>query len=164
MTRTMLPDISPRGRFMKDAQTDSSPVRTWPSERAQRIWETVHRAQEAALKALKHADVHAANVDRAARDVIAREGWERYFTHRLGHGIGLQVHEAPYLNGGNVDEPLRPGETFSNEPGVYIESGVERGVVGEVGIGVRLEDMVHKTRDGFELLSGQPLATSPWEP
>lgn len=67
-------------------------------------------------------------------------------------GIGLQVHEAPYLNSGNR-VPLLPGMTFSNEPGIYIE--------GELG--VRLEDMVRKTEEGWELLSGSELARSPWE-
>lgn len=149
---------------MKGARDDSPPIRTWPSPRSQKIWETVHRAQEAALEALKRPSVHAADVDRAARKVIAREGWEKYFTHRLGHGIGLQVHEAPYLNGGNVAERLRAGETFSNEPGVYIEGSANEATAREGGIGVRLEDMVHKTEDGWELLSGEPLARSPWDP
>ena len=80
---------------MKNSKDDSPPVQTWPNERARKIWETVHRAQEAALDALNKTEVAASDVDRAARDVISREGWAQYFTHRLGHGIGLQVHEAP---------------------------------------------------------------------
>ena len=80
----------------------------------------------------------------------------KYFTHRLGHGIGLEVHEAPYLVGGAKDV-LRPGHTFSDEPGVYIE--------GEVG--VRLEDCFYVDTNGSavyltEGTGGQ--ATDPWHP
>lgn len=69
--------------------------------------------------------------------------------------------EHPYLNSGNVAQALQPGETFSNEPGIYIEAKVDPD---GGGIGVRLEDMVRKTTDGWELLSGEPLAESPWKP
>ncbi|GAA5903160.1 hypothetical protein JCM5296_003357 [Sporobolomyces johnsonii] len=159
-TRTMLPD-TPSSR----CHGSRSLSQEWPSTRAKRIWTTVHLAQEAALAKLVTGNssqpVHAAEVDQAARSVIAGEGWEQYFTHRLGHGIGLEVHEHPYLNAGNVHQVLQPGETFSNEPGVYIERSVDPE---GVGIGVRLEDMVHKTETGWELLSGSGLARSPWDP
>lgn len=72
----------------------------------------------------------------------------------------LPFAEHPYLNSGNIQE-LQPGETFSNEPGVYIEQAVD---TEGGGIGVRLEDMVLKTAGGWELLSGEPLAESPWSP
>ena len=79
-------------------------------------------------------------VDRAARDIIRSQGLEQYFTHRLGHGtnavchgvmtglifpigIGLEVHESPYLRGG-TDDIILTGHTFSDEPGVYIEGKV----------------------------------------
>jgi len=78
-------------------------------------------------------------------------------------GIGLEVHEHPYLNGGNTQQALLPGETFSNEPGVYIERAADPDPEGH-GIGVRLEDMVRKTERGWELVSREPLAQSPWEP
>lgn len=149
----MLPDVSScHGRLTPP---------TWPSERVKLIWETVSRAQHAALAALVPVNsssvVYASDIDKAARSVIAEQGWETYFSHRLGHGIGLQVHEAPYLNSGNR-QPLQPGQTFSNEPGIYIESDGDH-----QGIGVRLEDMVMKTKEGWELVSGFPLAKSPWE-
>ncbi|TNY24483.1 peptidase M24 [Rhodotorula diobovata] len=157
-TRTMLPD-PPASRLPRN--------RKWPSARAERVWTTVHRAQQAALDALltpnESSVVYAADVDRAARGVIEREGWGQYFTHRLGHGIGLEVHEHPYLNGGNTQQALLPGETFSNEPGVYIERAADPDPEGH-GIGVRLEDMVRKTERGWELVSREPLAQSPWEP
>ncbi|GAA5943409.1 hypothetical protein JCM1841_002533 [Sporobolomyces salmonicolor] len=159
-TRTMLPD-PPSSRC--HGSRSLSPE--WPSARAKKIWTTVHLAQETALAKLVTGNssqpVHAAEVDEAARSVIASEGWGQYFTHRLGHGIGLEVHEQPYLNAGNVNQVLQSGETFSNEPGIYIERAVDpKGV----GIGVRLEDMVHKTETGWELLSGSGLARSPWDP
>lgn len=100
------------------------------------LWFAVHTAQTAALDAAK-AGVVTASVDKAARSVLAARGLGPYFTHRLGHGIGLEDHEAPYLRGGSHDI-IQPGHTFSNEPGVYIE--------GEVGI--RLEDCFYINEDG----------------
>jgi len=61
--------------------------------------------------------------DQAARAVLKPYGWEKYFTHRLGHGIGLQMHESPYLRGGS-DDIILNGHTFSDEPGVYIADEV----------------------------------------
>ncbi|GAA5914471.1 uncharacterized protein JCM6883_004809 [Sporobolomyces salmoneus] len=160
-TRTMLPDRWIKGR--KEA------VCEWPkNERAKKIFETVQKAQRAALAQLVTSSnssedvVYASQVDKAARDVISAEGWGEFFTHRLGHGIGLEVHEHPYLKSGNRNQVLQPGETFSNEPGIYIERSkdVEQGV----GIGVRLEDMVLKTVEGWELVSGEGLAVSPCSP
>lgn len=76
-------------------------------------------------------------------------------------GVGLEVHEHPYLNSGNAHQVIQPGETFSNEPGIYIERS--KGTEGS-GIGVRLEDMVLKTETGWELVSGSELAASPCSP
>ncbi|ORY88833.1 peptidase M24, structural domain-containing protein [Leucosporidium creatinivorum] len=161
-TRTMLPDIHTRSchGFGKPKI-----LQQWPSARAEKIWKTVHKAQEAALAALVNQNdthvVYATDADRAARGVIAEEGWEKYFTHRLGHGIGLQVHEEPYLNSGNTHQPLLSGFTFSNEPGIYIRE--DEDTEGN-GIGVRLEDMVLKTERGWSLVAREELAKSPWEP
>lgn len=178
-TRTMLPD-----RWIRSKK---EPVCEWPeNERSKKIFETVQRAQRAALDKLLTPDsedvVFAAEVDRAARDVITGENWGEYFTHRLGHGsflishsflasmltlalldvgIGLEVHEHPYLNSGNSRQVIQPGETFSNEPGIYIERSKD--TEGN-GIGVRLEDMVLKTETGWELISGSELAASPCAP
>jgi len=79
-------------------------------------------------------------VDAAARKVIVDAGFGpgyKYFTHRVGHGIGMDGHEYPYLVRGNK-LPLQPGMTFSDEPGIYI--------VGEFG--VRIEDVIHITDAG----------------
>jgi len=166
-TRTMLPDPAPglAAGCHGAATAGSEPKREWPSARAEKIWKTVHAAQVAALEAEVNANtpsgvVSAASVDKAARDLITAAGYGPYFTHRLGHGIGLQVHEAPYLNSGNVGQPINSGVTHSNEPGAYIEKADDPE---GLGIGVRLEDMVLKTEDGWELLSGSGLAVSPWE-
>ncbi|MDC0716277.1 M24 family metallopeptidase [Nannocystis bainbridge] len=115
----------------------SDVTRTWPfgpvSSAQARAWQAVHRAQTAALAELRPGRPCDA-ADAAARAAIAAAGYAAdygNFTHRLGHGIGLQTHEDPYLVRGNR-YLLRPGMTMSDEPGVYL--------VGELG--VRLEDIV----------------------
>ena len=87
----------------------------------------------------------AQEVDRAARKVIEDAGYGQYFIHRTGHGLGMEVHEAPYIREGN---PLRlePGMTFSVEPGIYIPG---RG-------GVRIEDDVVITDQGLQSFSDLP--------
>lgn len=116
------------------------------TDKMRRVFEIVHRAQSAALAAAK-AGIPCQNVDAAARKVIADAGFGpdyNYFTHRLGHGIGLDGHEWPYLVRGNT-LPLAANMTFSDEPGVYIR--------GEFG--VRLEDDMHVTEDGARLFTPQ---------
>src|SRR5437870_10183345 len=92
-----------------------------PTDQHKSVWDIVKRAQTAALNAAKPGAA-CENVDRAARKVIEDAGFGpgyKYFTHRLGHGIGLDGHEWPYLVRGNR-MPLAPGMTFSDEPGIYI--------------------------------------------
>jgi Xaa-Pro dipeptidase len=84
-------------------------------------------------------------VDEAARAVLREAGLDRFFIHRTGHGIGLDVHEEPYVVAGN-DLPLEPGMTFSIEPGVYVP--------GEWG--ARIEDIVAVTGSGVERLNNRP--------
>jgi len=116
------------------------------SDKMKRIFEIERRAQDAAL-AKAGPGVEAGAVDAAAREVIAEAGYGpgyAHFTHRVGHGIGMDGHEWPYLVKGNTLR-LEPDMTFSDEPGIYIE--------GEFG--VRLEDDMHITNDGAELFTPQ---------
>ncbi|KAI0831476.1 peptidase M24 [Trametes gibbosa] len=123
--------------------------------RYQALWQIVHAAQQRALATASNGTITAA-VDGAARKLIREAGYGEYFTHRLGHGIGLEGHESPYLVGGSNDVILT-GHTFSDEPGIYIEGKV----------GVRLEDCFYVDEDGVaQYLTagvGAP-ASSPWVP
>lgn len=104
-----------------------------PSEKLRAAFNTVRRAQDAALAAAQRGKT-TASVDDAARKVIADAGYGsdyKLFTHRVGHGIGLEGHEHPYLVRGS-QTVLEPGMTFSNEPGIYVR--------GEYGM--RLEDVM----------------------
>jgi Xaa-Pro dipeptidase len=117
-----------------------------PTDKMKKVWDIVHRAQAAALAAAKPG-VQCQAVDAAARKVIADAGYGpdyKYFTHRLGHGIGMDGHEWPYLVRGNT-LPLAPNMCFSDEPGIYIR--------GEFG--ARLEDDMHITENGAELFTPQ---------
>lgn len=104
----------------------------------------LQRAQAAAVAAVKPG-VTAEAVDAAARDVIAEAGFGDYFIHRTGHGIGLDVHEEPYIIAGNA-LPLEPGMAFSVEPGIYQPGRW----------GARIEDIVIVTADGVESVNNQP--------
>jgi Xaa-Pro dipeptidase len=115
-------------------------------DKMNRVFDIVHRAQAAALAAAGPG-VECGAVDAAARKVITDAGYGpdyKYFTHRLGHGIGMDMHEWPYLVRGNATK-LQPNITTSNEPGIYIR--------GEFGI--RLEDDMHITDTGAELFTPQ---------
>jgi Xaa-Pro dipeptidase len=89
--------------------------------------------------------IPASRVDAAARSVIEQAGYGLYFTHRTGHGIGLEVHEAPYMRAGN-ELTLKPGMSYTVEPGIYLPG---RG-------GVRIEDDVIVTPHSAESLSDLP--------
>jgi len=115
-----------------------------PTDRMQEVFDIVHRAQAAALAAARPG-VQAQDVDAAARRVVEEAGFGpgyTYFTHRVGHGIGMDGHEWPYLVKENT-LLLEPGMTFSDEPGIYIP--------GEFG--VRLEDDMYVTREGAGLFT-----------
>ena len=112
-----------------------------PTERQRRVWEVVRRAQQAAFDASRPG-VEAQTVDAAARRVADEAGFGpdyRHFTHRVGHGIGMDGHEWTYFVRGNTTK-LRPGMCFSDEPGIYIP--------GEMGI--RHEDCIFITESGAE--------------
>jgi Xaa-Pro dipeptidase len=110
-----------------------------PTDRQRLVFGLVRRAQEAAFKAARPG-VPCEAIDAAARRVVEEGGFGpgyRAFTHRLGHGIGLDGHEHPYMVRGNA-LPLAPGMTFTNEPGIYLQ--------GEMGI--RHEDVMVVSEDG----------------
>ncbi|EMA39867.1 M24 family metallopeptidase [Halobiforma nitratireducens] len=116
-------------------------------------FDTVHdavlEAHNAAIEAVEPG-VPAEEIDRVAREVLEDRGYGEQFLHRTGHGVGLDVHEPPYITAGN-DRELEPGMVFSVEPGVYLE--------GEFG--VRIEDLVIVTEDGHERLNDSPRT---WQP
>ena len=116
------------------------------TDKMKQVFAIERRAQDAALAAAKPG-VPCEAVDAAARKVIVDAGYGpdyKYFTHRVGHGMGMDGHEWPYLTRGNT-LPLAPGMTFSDEPGIYIP--------GEFGI--RLEDDMYITDDGAKLFTPQ---------
>ena len=123
------------------------------SDKMRKVFDIVHRAQSAGLAAARPG-VECGDVDAAARKVITDAGFGpdyKFFTHRLGHGIGMDGHEWPYLVRGNATT-LQANMTFSDEPGIYVR--------GEFG--VRLEDNMHITENGAELFTTQ--STSLEEP
>lgn len=116
-----------------------------PSDKQRRVWDIVRKAQIEAIKAVRPGTA-CGEIDRVARKVIEDAGYGpgyKYFAHRLGHGIGMDGHEYPYLVKGNTLK-MRPGMTFSNEPGIYI--------YGEFG--VRIEDCFVVTEEGGRHLGG----------
>jgi len=120
-----------------------------PSGKMKQVFEIVHHAQSAALRAARPG-IEAQAVDAAAREVITQAGdgpGYKFFTHRVGHGIGMDEHEWPYLVRGNTTR-LEANMTFSDEPGIYIH--------GEFGI--RLEDDMHITENGAELFTPQSVS------
>jgi Xaa-Pro aminopeptidase len=104
----------------------------------------LQRAQAAAVAAVRPG-VSAESIDAAARDVLAEAGLAEYFVHRTGHGIGLSVHEEPYIVAGN-DQPLAEGMAFSVEPGIYLPGRW----------GARIEDIVIVTADGALPVNTRP--------
>jgi Xaa-Pro aminopeptidase len=104
----------------------------------------VARAQLTGLDAVRPG-AQGQEVDSAARAVIADAGHAGHFGHGLGHGVGMEVHEAPRLGQGSEDV-LAPGNIVTVEPGVYVPGS----------LGVRIEDLVHVTEAGCETLSAFP--------
>jgi Xaa-Pro aminopeptidase len=112
-----------------------------PGNEERRMYDAVREAQQAALEAVRPG-ARTGDVDRAARRVLERAGYGRYFTHSTGHGVGLEIHEAPRVARAQKEE-LRPGMVITIEPGIY--------VAGKGGI--RIEDMVRVTESGCEVLT-----------
>lgn len=153
--RLVLVDWGAAGRFYKSdltrilvARTTSAFIRPPHSEadaaRLAQIHAIVREAQEAALRQLAPG-ARAGDIDAAARAVIANAGYGDYFGHSLGHGLGMQVHEAPFLRP-KVETRLQAGNVVTVEPGIYLPGWG----------GVRLEDDVLITPDGSEVLSSLP--------
>jgi Xaa-Pro aminopeptidase len=111
------------------------------AEKARRAYESVREAQEAAIAAVRPG-VSVTEVDAAARKVLRKAGLGRYFTHSTGHGVGLEIHEAPRVAAGQK-EVLQPGMVITIEPGVYFPGKW----------GVRIEDMVAVSEGGCEVLT-----------
>lgn len=112
-----------------------------PTDEFRKVYEIVLRANQATFDVVKPG-VACQDLDRAARSVITEAGYGPYFLHRVGHGLGLDVHEEPYLVEGN-SMPLAEGMIFSDEPGIYLEGK----------FGIRIEDAVVCTKDGAERLN-----------
>ena len=113
-------------------------------ERIVEIAETVQRANHYAVSGVR-AGMKAGEVDAIARQEIEESGFGQYFTHRTGHGLGMEAHEAPYIFGGN-ELVLKGGMVFTIEPGIYIPG---------LG-GIRIEDDVVVEGDGCSCLTSLP--------
>ena len=115
-----------------------------PTDEQKKVHSIVLSANETAIEKLEPG-MQCGAADGIARRIIEESGYGDEFTHRLGHGIGLEVHEHPYITRGNAQE-LELGMTHSVEPGIYMEGK----------FGVRIEDLVTITEDGAEVLTFTP--------
>ena len=139
------------GCYVQGYQSDISRSFVYgkPTDRQKRVFDIVHQAQAAALAAARPG-VPMQDVDAAARNVITAAGFGpgyKHFTHRVGHGIGMDMHEWYYLVRGNT-QPLAAGMCFSDEPGIYLADDPEP-------FGIRLEDDMHITANGAKLFTPQ---------
>jgi Xaa-Pro dipeptidase len=123
-------------------------TRTFAVGKVDEEYRKIHRIvleANAAGRAAAQPGVPCADVDRAARTVIEKAGYGEFFTHRTGHGIGMEAHEDPYMRGDNM-QLLEPGMAFTVEPGIYLPGRN----------GVRIEDNILITENGAECLSDMP--------
>ena len=116
-----------------------------PADEFKKVFNIVHDAQTAAIENAKPFTTQCQDVDRAARKVITDAGYGQFFTHRLGHGMGMDGHEVPYMVEGN-ETRLEPAMVFTDEPGIYQLNK----------FGVRIEDDCVMTDNGVEVLSHRP--------
>ena len=107
-----------------------SKTQKFSNKEIQKVYDIVRKAQEEAIRAVK-VGVRAKELDKIARDVIEKAGFGKYFVHSLGHGVGLDIHEFPFINSRN-ETRIEEGMVFTIEPGIYIPNA----------FGVRIEDMV----------------------
>ena len=115
-----------------------------PSDKVRAVYTVVLEAQRRAIAAMKPGASSKA-VDAIAREYIADQGYGELFNHGLGHGFGLQIHEAPFFRP-SVDVPLEAGMVVTCEPGIYVPDE----------FGVRIEDDILITQDGAEVLTHCP--------
>ncbi len=115
-----------------------------PDAEARHVYDLVYAGQERGVQAARPGITGEA-LDAAVRDFFTAQGYGAYFTHRLGHGVGLDGHEPPYIVSGN-QAPLAPGMAFSVEPGLYLAGR----------FGVRIEDVVVLTADGAQRMNNAP--------
>ncbi len=106
----------------------------------QKVYDTVLKAQEASIKAVR-AGVKASDIDKAGREVIEKAGFGKYFIHSTGHGVGLDIHEEPFISK-KSETVIEEDMIFTIEPGIYLPDA----------FGVRIEDMVRVTSEGVEIL------------
>lgn len=123
-----------------DGKLNFSKEQIYKNQKHQEIYEIVKEAQANAIKFIKPG-VLACEIDAAARDFIAKNGYKKEFFHSTGHGVGLDIHELPRISPKNK-EVIKEGMVFSVEPGIYLENE----------FGVRIEDVVVVTKNGCEIL------------
>lgn len=112
-----------------------------PTQEKAKVYNTVKAANEKAISIIKEG-VKFSDIDKAARNLITDAGYGEFFTHRTGHSIGIEVHDFGNVSSVNDDE-VKAGMIFSVEPGIYLKDN----------IGVRIEDLVLVTKDGYEILN-----------
>lgn len=115
-----------------------------PTKKMRTVYETVLKAQQEAIRRIRPGAI-CSDIDQVARAIIRDAGYGRRFGHGLGHGVGLDIHE-PVRLGPDSQETLKPGMIVTVEPGIYLEGQ----------FGVRIEDDVLVTRDGYEVLTSVP--------
>ena len=144
LTRNLVPGLVDGARGSRNS-SDSSNSRTSRTARPSRLYKRVYQlvldANLAAIAAAKPG-MTGRQLDKVARDVIRKGGFGKCFGHSLGHGVGYEIHEAPYASK-KGDMVLKPGMLVTIEPGVYLEDN----------LGVRIEDLVLITQTGCEVLS-----------
>ncbi len=123
-----------------------------PKPEIEKIYRIVFEAYSAALE-LCRPGTKIGDLDHAARGVIEQEGYQDYFPHSLGHGVGLEIHESPTLRskGEDVERGLEEGMVITIEPGIYLPGS----------FGVRLEDTIVITQEGYANITNRPLLASP---
>lgn len=123
-----------------DGDIDFSKKQSFKNSRHQKVYDTVLKAQEASIKAV-HPGVKASDIDKAGRDVIEKAGFGQYFIHSTGHGVGLDIHEEPFISK-KSETIIQEDMIFTIEPGIYLPDA----------FGVRIEDMVRVRSEGVEIL------------